>query len=1277
MVALLTMVGCVCFRLSADEIAIRVESAETDHILTEGEISGLISSQSDLVKRGGGRLIIDRSLEGYKGEIRVEEGYLLALHNKAFGDTDKGTVVSNGATLEFKHDTDALLFGKEQITVSGIGVNGCGALCHVGTVKDQWRAVFERITLAGDTRFGGVQYGGNAIYRRWDIRGSQGKLDMQGFDLEIKCNFGIAGADVVNPGNITVSGKNSQFCLENISARMNGSSQNILTICEGAKLSSQRFAPALKWSVVIDGGTLWEQNCTGDYEGKGRIDGPVTITEKGACFHPGVSGAHWTFGGNVTVNGPISNGSSSQCMYIIVPYSGDDAFDKIRICQELRESANQSQVNSSLLIHLYALAGADGSSPVYSGDFADEKLYLRFLGNPQALAFFDCDYVTLAGNQNGVIYRQQNGCVKLTGSDKVHRFKDLTVAGNAMLDVAGAGDIDIHTNALSVGGLYPAVAKMRISDTVLTTNWAGRVKNGSRNIHIGPVCNMSSDSYEVERYYGGRGILEIYEGTVASNIFNIGFVAESQNVLNGTCHGSLLVRGGKVVMTGANGDYVYNRIGSGGSGYVEVSGGTVEATGYIYPASVKHGRGLWYQKAGVTHIKSTSPGFIWGQFSSASDPSKGVYYQTGGYMQCDAAMVFGKTLYNSSNAGNQDQFTMAGGQMVVNHGVDLAGAPNAKTIANFNGGRFSAMFVQVLTNENQTSIGTGGNVSLGNTYAWINFNGGTNSYLRRTDKLTGREAYKSESFFYGDPEKMRLTSYGKGAIFDTAGYDRNLNHTITAPSGKGLTSLALPENIEISDWMFAGAPYIEISGDGSGASAVAEFDSANGRVTGFTITSPGNDYTEIAAKLTRGGYTNEIPLVCTLGAVASGGLTKTGDGVLKLNAVNTYGGVTRVEGGTLKAFHADAVPAGNGIEITGGTLDAGGFEKDYGAIFVTSGTLQNATGTFTSFVKEGEGAFMFDSSLSGSAPLEVKGGTLKLPVSVPGLVCGEKTYPQSGPYTEYSARQPLAGLGVELTPSRAYKLTVSGYYQPYHYVSYSGYVWNRSPTNETWTFAYAFDDFLNIYINGRNLAGEKQDDGAWGALTLAKATLKPGANSILIQLWNAPSTGGAVAHGLVKGCINWTKDHVGLVYNPNGGDSTNGLDYVHMTDPGDGSLFTVHPYDGSTIPEFDSLKMWPGTTLDTCDGIYAFGKELKVTEDVFANPIQVLGGIAFVSGSKVDVADIETLDRSQGAYTILETTHGVSGALPELDGGAWRLRVSSDGKNLELLPRRGTAVVVR
>ena len=131
-----------------------------------------------------------------------------------------------------------------------------------------------------------------------------------------------------------------------------------------------------------------------------------------------------------------------------------------------------------------------------------------------------------------------------------------------------------------------------------------------------------------------------------------------------------------------------------------------------------------------------------------------------------------------------------------------------------------------------------------------------------------------------------------------------------------------------------------------------------------------------------------------------------------------------------------------------------------------------------------------------------------------------------------------------------------------------------------------------------------------------------------------------------------------------------------MTDPGDGSLFTVYPYDGSTIPSYSSIKMWPGTTLDVCGGTYVFTSRLQVTAEVFANPIRVLGGISFGAGAAVDVDGIETLDREAGIRTVLATDSGVFGVLPKLEG-AWRFRISSDGKNLELVPRRGMSIVLR
>jgi len=117
----------LCELMAAGTLAamtVNVESTDPDRTITAAEASELVSSGEDLVKTGGGRFIIDRSLKGYKGEIRVEGGYLQVLHNEAFGDVDKGTIISSGATLEFKDDSIYLAFGKEPSTPMPDTVNG-------------------------------------------------------------------------------------------------------------------------------------------------------------------------------------------------------------------------------------------------------------------------------------------------------------------------------------------------------------------------------------------------------------------------------------------------------------------------------------------------------------------------------------------------------------------------------------------------------------------------------------------------------------------------------------------------------------------------------------------------------------------------------------------------------------------------------------------------------------------------------------------------------------------------------------------------------------------------------------------------------------------------------------------------------------------------------------------------------------------------------------------------------------------------------------------------
>ena len=113
------------------------------------------------------------------------------------------------------------------------------------------------------------------------------------------------------------------------------------------------------------------------------------------------------------------------------------------------------------------------------------------------------------------------------------------------------------------------------------------------------------------------------------------------------------------------------------------------------------------------------------------------------------------------------------------------------------------------------------------------------------------------------------------------------------------TRTALPGSGPLAGYL--GAPYVSIEGGGgTGATAVALFDHVSGTVTGLLLTSPGTDYaTPPTVTLMGGGPTSVVLGAATVGAHASGGLTKLGSGTLVLGGTNTYAGPTLVSAGTL------------------------------------------------------------------------------------------------------------------------------------------------------------------------------------------------------------------------------------------------------------------------------------------------------------------------------------------------------------------------------------------
>ena len=123
-----------------------------------------------------------------------------------------------------------------------------------------------------------------------------------------------------------------------------------------------------------------------------------------------------------------------------------------------------------------------------------------------------------------------------------------------------------------------------------------------------------------------------------------------------------------------------------------------------------------------------------------------------------------------------------------------------------------------------------------------------------------------------------------------------------------------------------GAPFVYITGDGVGASAVALFDSCSQMVTNVVITSGGTGYTWARADFRYwNGYGGTYQtLDCVVSAPVSGSFTKEGEGDFTFKAANTYGGETVLKGGILRLDAAGALPEGTVVAYEGGALESAG-----------------------------------------------------------------------------------------------------------------------------------------------------------------------------------------------------------------------------------------------------------------------------------------------------------------------------------------------------------------
>ena len=417
----------------------------------------------------------------------------------------------------------------------------------------------------------------------------------------------------------------------------------------------------------------------------------------------------------------------------------------------------------------------------------------------------------------------------------------------------------------------------------------------------------------------------------------------------------------------------------------------------------------------------------------------------------------------------------------------------------------------------------------GNGTALVSFNGGT---------LKAKYPAYGTGPLLGGSAVDRVTIYQNGAVIDTVGNDLIVSQPLLAPSGDGI--IAIPVTAKGTGYI--GRPVVYITGGGgTGATAVADYNPDTQEVTGIIVTSSGYGYTTpsgIVVTLAGGGGIPPTLGTASIGAMTSGGLTKIGVGSLTLSGASTYTGMTTISSGTLRLGAGNALPANAAVTLAGGDYDLSGLATTNGPINVISGSVLSGMLKASGITKSGDGVSLFTATLTDPAPIIIDKGTLLLSKAAglyEGRVAGAFELALPNPQT-----------GVQLCPTNAYRPTVNsnqtcGRWVDYSTYIYTGYIWNRSPTNELWTFCKSFDDSVLIKIDGTEVL---KQSGDWDTVTTRNHPMTPGAHVFEVRLGQGSGGVGQANNKTVHGA---GFDRLGR--------SIATL-CVPILDPGDGSLLT-------------------------------------------------------------------------------------------------------------------------
>ena len=1243
----------------------------------------LLSGTGTVEKTGGGVLTVASANPDFSGDLVVREGTLQFNVASPFASADGRIVVEDGAALDVAGSAlaaEAVRMASRTVVVEGAGPDGRGAIVNTSS-NSQYNALAHG-SLAGDATFGGGGATLSGSAGRWDFR--NGSLAMNGHNIEkvgsnMVCLTGVA----LDPGGtVRISVKEGYWSSETTTG-YSGGSANVLDVYGGAFFDVFYLTAPFTWTLNLRDGAAYKVR-DGTSPAHNVLNGPVVLEGGTAEVQPG-GNCRTTFNGVVSGPGFLwvrgSAGGRLSLMNAANSYSGGtlvsggDLYADSKGALPGYGSADTLSVSNGTLILNYAegkWSADDLQEMANSGILFSNSSFLALsMTNEMELAraiSFDLGSMSL---YDGGTLRVTQPITLGGGALEVHERTGLVMDGEftstlGMRYSGRAGTTLVLTNgaallvsptasATTLAGSYAEPARAVVAkDSTLAASTDCAVNAASAAITIGGGENQA-------------GILTVDGGTVRHKV-----VLGMDNAAGG---GALIQHGGVVENQGGSANDI--RYGNLGYGFVELNGGTHTWWGYgtIGGASAS-GRGAMYQHGGVfDYVAKMSNGRL-----GLSRGACGVFYMDGGtidWTPAGAFLALGESDNPTLGPDSFSTFTLDGADAYADFGNKtawLGNRTNHTAVINLNNGGTLRNGViaagDSLTADRQTLA------------SYLNFDGGVFRAAGNISMFRDEAAKKPDA----------VTVYPGGAVLDTDQYTLTVNAPLERPSGSGVASVAMPDALA-AETRFIGPPLVRISGGGGrGATAICLYDSKTRKVTGVKVTCPGTGYTSAPTVTFEGGLgaTNRFTGTATLAAnSAAGGLVKRGSGLLVLAATNTFGGAVTVEGGTLFAGCTNAIPSGADLLLRGGTLTANtGLEL--GAVSVTSGNVANAAIDCASFTKEGDGVLsLHGATVRTRSQAVIGGGCVRVGSSGAGLL--ESVLSGYQNWTGVAA-------GTNVTLSTVMANTRSGWGEQMT-IAYTGYIWNRSDADVTWTFVEDFDDAVRLWIDDELLIS---NDG-WQNAAKATVTLSPGPHKFEARF--GQGTGGA---GPTTGASpEWTAKNatpIGFAIDFEGRDSFDGTLYTIPVDPGDGSLFTVSAAEpdtalfgqaGVTIASGAALDFVAATAVSlpnlsgagsvTNATVLASGTWTFDADDFTAGKcLTVANGAVDLSGvTTFAFENAASLPANGAAVVIARADKGFTGAeglaAATLTGlppkGSWHLEVR--GNSLVLSPVAGTAIIIR